>query len=113
MEVALVSDVLKIVGTKLAPLILKEFSSKADVAKDLQELKKHIEEINSWLQTVGDRAIRNSGSSNWLKKLKEAAYDAEDLVHEFHIKAQKQETKITGGQNAVVTYLLAKPKSVV
>ncbi|OEL22755.1 hypothetical protein BAE44_0016227 [Dichanthelium oligosanthes] len=59
------------------------------VAKDLQELQDLVEEINTWLQTVGDKAIRNDQSSNWIKKLKDAAYDAEDLVHDFHIQAEK------------------------
>jgi hypothetical protein len=39
MEAALVSSILKIVGTKLAPLVIKEFSSIAGVSKDLEELQ--------------------------------------------------------------------------
>ncbi|XP_066359463.1 putative disease resistance protein RGA3 isoform X2 [Miscanthus floridulus] len=113
MEVALVSAVLKIVGTKLAPLAIKEFRSKADVAKDIQELQDLVEEINDWLHTVGDKAIRNGRSSKWLKRLKEAAYDAEDVVHEVHIEAEKQDIKVTGGKNTMVKYLLTKPKSAV
>jgi len=85
MEVVLVSEILKTVGTKLVPLVIKELSSTAAVAKDLLELQNRVEEINLWLNTVGDRAMRNDQSVNWLKRLKDAAYDAEDLVHEFHI----------------------------
>jgi Leucine-rich repeat (LRR) protein len=109
MEVALVSTVLKVLGTKLAPLALKELSSKAGVAKDLQELQDLVEEINNWLQTVGDKGR----SSKWLKKLKEVAYDAEDLVHEFHTEAEKQDIEITGGKNALVKYFFTKPKATV
>ncbi|PWZ31436.1 Disease resistance protein RGA2 [Zea mays] len=109
MEVALVSTVLKVLGTKLAPLALKELSSKAGVAKDLQELQDLVEEINNWLQTVGDK----DRSSKWLKKLKEVAYDAEDLVHEFHIEAEKQDIEITGGKNTLVKYFITKPKATV
>lgn len=109
MEVALVSTVLKVLGTKLAPLALKELSSKAGVAKDLQELQDLVEEINNWLQTVGDKGR----SSKWLKKLKEVAYDAEDLVHEFHIEAEKQDREITGGKNTLVKYFITKPKATV
>jgi hypothetical protein len=65
------------------------------------------------MQTVGDKTIRNGRSSKWLKKLKEAAYDAEDLVHEFQIEAEKQDIKITGGKNTLVKYLFTKPKSAV
>nr|AAN23093.1 putative rp3 protein [Zea mays] len=109
MEVALVSTVLKVLGTKLAPLALKELSSKAGVAKDLQELQDLVEEINNWLQTVGDKGR----SSKWLKKLKEVAYDADDLVHEFHIEAEKQDREITGGKNTLVKYFITKPKATV
>nr|AAN23086.1 putative rp3 protein [Zea mays] len=109
MEVALVSTVLKVLGTKLAPLALKELSSKAGVARDIQELQDLVEEINNWLQTVGDKGR----SSKWLKKLKEVVYDAEDLVHEFHIEAEKQDIEITGGKNTLVKYFITKPKATV
>jgi len=113
MEVVLVSEILKTVGTKLAPLVIKELSSAAAVAKDLLELQNRVEEINLWLRTVGDRAMRNDQSANWLKRLKDAAYDAEDLVHEFHIEAEKQDLNIGGKKNVVVKYLWKNPKSAV
>jgi len=72
------------------------------VAKDLLELQNRVEEINLWLNTVGDRAMRNDQSVNWLKRLKDAAYDAEDLVHEFHIEAEKQDLNVGGKKNVVV-----------
>jgi len=114
MEVVLVSEILKTMGTKLVPLVIKELSSTAAVAKDLLELQNRVEEINLWLNTVGDRAMRNDQSVNWLKRLKDAAYDAEDLVvHEFHIEAEKQDLNIGGKKNVVVKYLWKKPKSAV
>ncbi|WVZ91039.1 hypothetical protein U9M48_037266 [Paspalum notatum var. saurae] len=108
MEAALVCSILKTVGMRLAPLVIKEFSSIADL-EELQDLAK---QINNWLQAVGDKAIRNELSCSWLKNLKDAAYDAEDLIHEFHIEAEKYELKTTV-KNAMLRYLWAKPKSVV
>lgn len=113
MEASLVSGILNIVGNNLAPLVIKEFSSMAGVTKDLQELQDLVEEINNWLQTVGDKAMRNDRSSNWLRKLKDAAYDAEDLVHEFHIEAEKHEENVVGVKNVIVKHFWTKPKSVV
>ncbi|WVZ91049.1 hypothetical protein U9M48_037272 [Paspalum notatum var. saurae] len=110
MEAALVCSILKIVGTKLAPLVIKEFSSIAGVTKDLRELQDHVDEINIWLQTVGDKAMKNDRSSNWLKKLKDATYDAEDLVNEFHMEAEKRDLSV-GVKNVAVKYLWTKPKS--
>ncbi|CAL4905524.1 unnamed protein product [Urochloa decumbens] len=110
MEAALVCSMLKILGTKIAPLLIKEFSSVAGMTKDLQELQDCVEEINVWLQTVGDKAIRNDRSSNWLKKLKDATYDAEDLMNEFHIEAEKHDVGV-GVKNFAVKYLWKEPKS--
>ncbi|CAL4898204.1 unnamed protein product [Urochloa decumbens] len=93
MEVVFVSEILKTLGTKLA-LVIKELSSIAAVDKDLVELQNRVEEINIWLQTVDDHAMRNNQSANWLKRLKDAAYDAEDLVHEFHTEVEKHDSKV-------------------
>ncbi|KAF8692273.1 hypothetical protein HU200_039881 [Digitaria exilis] len=113
MEVVLVSGILKTVGTKLAFLVTKELSSITGVAKDLQELQDRVEEINIWLQTVGNQAKTNHQPSNWLRKLKDAAYDSEDLVHEFHMEAEKHDATVACVKNNVVKYLWTKPKSVV
>ncbi|WVZ91036.1 hypothetical protein U9M48_037265 [Paspalum notatum var. saurae] len=113
MEAALVCSILKTVGMRLAPLVIKEFSSIAGVKKDLDELQDLVKQINNWLQAVGDKAIRNELSYSWLKNLKDAAYDAEDLIHEFHIEAEKYDVKITTVKNSMLRYLWAKPKSVV
>uniref|UniRef100_A0A0D9V1S6 Uncharacterized protein n=1 Tax=Leersia perrieri TaxID=77586 RepID=A0A0D9V1S6_9ORYZ len=63
MEASLVSGILSIVGTKLAPLVMKEFSSMAYVAND-----------------------------------------AEDLVHEFHIEAEKHEANVVGIKNVIAKH---------
>ncbi|CAN6361618.1 unnamed protein product [Urochloa humidicola] len=110
MEAALLCSMLKTVGIKLAPLMTKEFSSIAGVTKDLAELQGHVEDINIWLQNVGDKAMRNDRSYNWIKKLKDATYDAEDLINEFHIEAEKHDVGI-GLKNVAVKYLWEKPKS--
>lgn len=112
MDAVLVSGILKTVGSKLA-LAIKELSSVACVAKDLQELQDRVEEIDIWLQTVGNQTKGNDQSSNWLQKLKGAAYDTEDLVHEFHMEAEKHDATVAHVKNIVVKYLWTKPISAV
>jgi hypothetical protein len=73
MEAAITSGILKIVGDKLAPLLMKEYSSIVDVEKDLQELHGQVVEINNWLERVGDKVAGNTPSFNWLKVLKDIA----------------------------------------
>jgi len=63
LEAALISGILNIVGTKLAPLVTAEVSSIAGVTKDLQELKDLVQGISIWLEKVDDRPF------NWLKRI--------------------------------------------
>jgi len=107
LEAALISGLLNIVGTKLAPLVTAEVSSIAGVTKDLQEFKDLVQGISIWLEKVDDRPF------NWLKELKDAAYDAEDLVNEFDINSEKHDAGGVGEKNAMVKYLWKKPKSFV
>jgi Leucine-rich repeat (LRR) protein len=112
-EAALVSGILNIVRTKLAPLVTKEFSSIAGVTKDLQDLHDLVQEISIWLERVGSRAIGNANSFNWLERLKDTAFDAEDLVNKFHTKYEKHDINVAGDKNVVTKYLWKKPKLIV
>jgi len=67
---ALVSGTLKVVGNKLAPLLIKEYSSIVGVKDDLRELRDLAQEINIWLEEAGDRVM---GDAPLLKKLKDVA----------------------------------------
>ncbi|TVU31069.1 hypothetical protein EJB05_22736, partial [Eragrostis curvula] len=110
---AAVSGILKILGNKLAPLLIKKYrySAIVGVQSDLKELQDQVEEINYWLETVGDKAMGNTPSFNWLKKLKDVAYDVDDVVDEFQLKAEKNEAVGEGG--VMSKYLFNKPKSFV
>jgi hypothetical protein len=88
---AAVSATLKLVCNKLAPLVIKEYSSIVGVEKDLQELQDLALEINQRLEAAGDRAM---GDSLSFKKLKEAVYKVDDAVDEFQLKAEKYEAKV-------------------
>ncbi|KAL6595656.1 hypothetical protein ACP70R_047996 [Stipagrostis hirtigluma subsp. patula] len=108
---AVISGTLKIVGSKLAPLLIKECSSIVDVKDDLQELSGLVQEINWWLETAGNKALESYPSFNWLKKLKDVSYDVDDLVDEFHLEAEKYEVIGDSGMHSVSKYLCTKPKS--
>ena len=73
MEAAVVSGILKIVSNKLAPLLIKEYSLIVGVQKHLLELKDQVQEINCWLEAVGDKVSPNTPAFNWLRKLKDIA----------------------------------------
>jgi len=79
---ALVSGTLKVVGNKLAPLLIKEYSSIVGVKEDLQELHDLVEGINFWLEKTAENSIGSTQSFAWLKKLKDISYDVDDVVDE-------------------------------
>jgi len=93
-----VTGMLKIVGNKLAPLVIKEYSSIVGVKKDLQEVKELADEINIWLEDrEGHRAMGGAKSLNWLKTLKDIAYMVDDVVDDFQLETEKLETDGYGG----------------
>ncbi|KAL6658299.1 hypothetical protein ACP70R_003885 [Stipagrostis hirtigluma subsp. patula] len=109
---AVISGTLKVVGNKLAPLLIKEYSSIVGVKDDLLELSGLVQEINWWLETAGERALEIYPSFNWLKQLKDVSYDVDDLVDEFHLEAEKyDEVNGDSGRHSVFKYLRTKPKS--
>ncbi|RLM70253.1 hypothetical protein C2845_PM17G00680 [Panicum miliaceum] len=111
MEAAVASGILKIVGSKLAPLLIKEYSLIVGVQKHLEELNDQVQEINCWLEAVGDEVARNGPALNWLRKLKDIAYDVDDIVDEFQLEAESHDAHGVGG--VVSNYLCAKPKSLI
>ncbi|KAL6640501.1 hypothetical protein ACP70R_021624 [Stipagrostis hirtigluma subsp. patula] len=109
---AVISGTLKILGNKLAPWLIKEYSSIVGVKDDLQELSDLVEEINTWLETAGYKALENNpSSSTWLKKLKDVAHAVDDVVDEFHLEAEKHD--VCGGGGSVTKYMCTKPKSLI
>ena len=94
---AIVSRILKNVGNKLAPQLIKKYSSIVGVKKDLQELQVIVEEINSRLERAGDHATGGDASFNWLKQLEDATYAIDDVVDEFQLKAERHDAFGDGG----------------
>ncbi|CAL4995822.1 unnamed protein product [Urochloa decumbens] len=109
MEAAIASGILKIVSNKLAPLIIKEYSSTVGVKKDLEELQSQLEEINTWLEIAEDKAMGNDPTFNWLRQLKDVVCDVDDVVDEFQLKAEKHDA---GGDVGITSkFMCMKPKS--
>ncbi|CAL4904474.1 unnamed protein product [Urochloa decumbens] len=109
MEAAVASGILKIVSNKLAPLLIKEYSSIVGVKKDLEELQSQLEEINTWLEIAQDKAMGNDPTLNWLRRLKDVVCDVDDVVDEFQLKAEKHDA---GGDVGIMTkFKCIKPKS--
>ncbi|WVZ88182.1 hypothetical protein U9M48_034729 [Paspalum notatum var. saurae] len=109
MEAAVASRILNVVGSKLALLLIKEYSSIVGVNKDIQELHDKVKNINNWLETVGDKAIGDDPSTNWVKQLKDVVYAVDDVVDDFQLKAEKHD--VVGDAGTVSRYMCTKPNS--
>ncbi|CAD6254341.1 unnamed protein product [Miscanthus lutarioriparius] len=107
LEAALASGLLKVVGSKLAPLIASEFASIMGVTKDISELQDILVEITSWLFIVRD-TIESEPSCQWILNV---AYDIDDLLNEVLIEAEKHKMGINGDNCSIADYFCAKPKS--
>ena len=70
-EGAAVSAILKILANKLAPLMMKQYSSIVGVTKDLQDLKGRFEDISSWLEKAGCKTTDND--QFFIRQLKHVA----------------------------------------
>ncbi|CAN6362572.1 unnamed protein product [Urochloa humidicola] len=112
MEAALASGLLKVAGDKLVSLITSEFAAVMNVKKDLSELQDIHEEITSWLSFVRDRAIESDPSLRWVMKLRDLAYNIDDLLDEVQLEVEKQKIQRDGKKLAVFccVYEKAKPK---
>uniref|UniRef100_A0A0E0DPN3 NB-ARC domain-containing protein n=1 Tax=Oryza meridionalis TaxID=40149 RepID=A0A0E0DPN3_9ORYZ len=111
MEAAVASALLKVAGDKLVSLIGSEFAAIKRVAKDLSELHGVHGEITNWLSTVPDGSIECDPQFHWVIKLKDIAYDIDDLLHEVQLESEKHKIHRDGDKHAILDRLSEKPKS--
>ena len=109
MEAALVSGVLKVAGGKLVSLIASEFASITGVKKDLCELKDIHDDITELLH---DRAIEGGTPGPWVNKLRNIAYDIDDLLYEVQLQDEKHKMESDVKKQPIPGCgFLVKPKS--
>jgi len=110
MEAALASGVLKVAGDKLVSLLATEFAAITGVKRDLSELQDIHAEITSWLSAARDRAIQ-SEPQTWVVKLKDVAYDIDDILQEVQLEAEKQKMERDDDKSGIAGCFCAKPKT--
>ena len=59
---------------------------RAGVRENLQKLERHLARIGAVVDLTQGRSIKNHNLEAWLTKLREAAYDAEDVLDVFDYK---------------------------
>ncbi|KAJ8623930.1 hypothetical protein MRB53_032460 [Persea americana] len=87
---AVFSSVLEELLNKLSSSIQNELGLLLGVEKEKRVLESNLSVIRAALQDAENRQVNEEVVKDWLRKLKDAAYDAEDLVDEFVFEARRR-----------------------
>ncbi|KAL5712750.1 hypothetical protein ACHQM5_014890 [Ranunculus cassubicifolius] len=82
-----VSPLLGVVFDKLSSPLLREFGLLWGVQEDLEKLSSTASTVQCVLQDAKLKQNHNSAIANWLRKLKDAAYEADDIIDECTAQA--------------------------
>nr|XP_010921564.1 putative disease resistance protein RGA1 [Elaeis guineensis] len=89
------SDIVTAVIGKLGSRISEEFGLLRRFKDDLEDLRCILTAIRAVLQDAEERCAKDEALRDWLKKLKDVAYDVDDLLDEFDTdSAQRQKVKM-------------------
>lgn len=84
---AFLSATLQVALENLASPILREFGARIGIDKDLKKLTRTLAKIQAVLNDAEARQINDMAVKLWLSDLKEAAYDADDVLDEVATEA--------------------------
>ena len=88
--VSVASPILKSVIQKLGSGLWKEMGLASSVKKDVESLQSVLETISDVLEDAENRSIADKALHRWLRNLRDAAFDADDVVDEFRTEALRQ-----------------------
>ncbi|RVW19734.1 putative disease resistance protein RGA4 [Vitis vinifera] len=90
MAEAVLSALIEIIFEKMSSQIL-EYRMLGGTEKEMSQLRSILLTIQDVLEEAEDQQLRNKTVKNWLMKLKDAAYDADDLLDEYMMEALEYE----------------------
>jgi hypothetical protein len=83
---------------KLTSGELLNFVRKTQVEKELNKWKRRLSEIDAVLKDAEEKQIINSTVKIWLTKLRDLAYDVEDVLDEFQTEALASKVRAESSQ---------------
>jgi hypothetical protein len=81
----------EIIGS-LGPLAMKEIKLLWGVKDELEKLKDTVSIINDVLLDAEEQQVKRRAVRNWLKKLEDAMYEADNLLDDFSTEVLRRET---------------------
>ncbi|XVF77600.1 hypothetical protein PTKIN_Ptkin14bG0058900 [Pterospermum kingtungense] len=91
--------------SNLASLAIKEISSILNVNKELEELEETLGTINAVLLDAEESSSSSHAVKNWVSRLQDVVYDADDLLDEFQYEHLRR--KVHAGSKQVCLNPLA------
>ncbi|XP_038985481.1 putative disease resistance protein RGA1 [Phoenix dactylifera] len=88
--IAVASPILKLVIEKLGSRFWEELGLARSVNTDIERLQSVLTTIGDVLDDAERRSIGDKALNGWLRKLKDAAFDADDVVDEFRYEALRR-----------------------
>ncbi|RWR74854.1 putative disease resistance protein RGA3 isoform X1 [Cinnamomum micranthum f. kanehirae] len=90
MAEALISALLQVVFDKLASFVTEEQGMKWGLKEEMERLRSTVSTIQAVLEDAEEQQVKDKALMNWLAKLKDAAYDADDILDEFMTEALRR-----------------------
>ncbi|KAK9081874.1 hypothetical protein Syun_031794 [Stephania yunnanensis] len=94
---ALVSSLLDLIFGNLNSALVQEFGQARGFKKELQKLESTLSTIHAVIHDAEEKQTKSNAVKNWLAKLKDVAYDADDVLDDFATEALLQRPEICGG----------------
>ncbi|KAF9593126.1 hypothetical protein IFM89_020336 [Coptis chinensis] len=89
----LVSPIVELLFSNLTSFIRTEFGSLYGVKKDLEKLSSTLDTVRSVLDDAETKQIKDKLIGDWLRKLKDAAYEAENIMDDCALEFQRTESE--------------------
>ncbi|WRX22891.1 Leucine-rich repeat - like 10 [Theobroma cacao] len=86
----------------LTALVVQEISLACGVQSDFRKLREMLATVKPWILDAEEKQARNNQLQDWVQKLKDACYDAEDVLDEFEVESlrgQVLEQKCIGNKD--------------
>ncbi|XP_073104320.1 putative disease resistance protein RGA4 [Elaeis guineensis] len=90
----LLSALLPVVMEKATDRLLPQFGVIWGMEEKLEKLERTLSVIQSILGDAENRQVKDPAVKRWLAALKDAAYEADDILDEFNVEAMRRKTQI-------------------
>ncbi|KAF3341009.1 putative disease resistance protein RGA1 [Carex littledalei] len=106
------SSLVRLVCDKMGTKLIKEYGLLSGANKDLKKLEGTLKTIQDVLDDAEGKQEKGRALKGWLKKLKDAAFEIDDLLDDAALEARKSKNKNIPGLKGKVCKLSSIPHSI-